>query len=217
MSSVELPKYLRSRLHSLKISNTEAARRADISRQTWYRLLNDEVEETKLSTLIRVAEALQTNPMIILRIYFQNRKSQEQPGSVPAPQYASGLVTDLTMPEGSEVQVSSTFEKTWEIANLGSSAWDGLQLQCTDGQLQTPAGREAVASHQPVPVQYALTANIRNLAIPYTAPGEHTQLTVSLQAPAEAGPTVSNWQIVDSAGRHLTPTLETLVCSVEVV
>ncbi|MEB4591845.1 helix-turn-helix transcriptional regulator [Candidatus Thiothrix sp. Deng01] len=70
MSAKDLADYLRHRVGSLGFSKSEAARRADISRQTWYRLLNAEISDAKLSTLIRLAEALETTPLHILQIYF---------------------------------------------------------------------------------------------------------------------------------------------------
>jgi DNA-binding XRE family transcriptional regulator len=55
----------------LGLSKSEAARRADISRQTWYRLLSADVTDAKLSTMIRLAEALETTPMQLLHLYFE--------------------------------------------------------------------------------------------------------------------------------------------------
>lgn len=70
MSATNLATYLDQRVKALGLSKSEAARRADVSRQTWYRLLNAEIGDAKLSTLIRLAEALETTPLHILRIYF---------------------------------------------------------------------------------------------------------------------------------------------------
>lgn len=70
MSATDLANYLDLRVKSLGLSKSEAARRADVSRQTWYRLLNAEIHDAKLSTLIRLSEALETTPLHILRIYF---------------------------------------------------------------------------------------------------------------------------------------------------
>ncbi len=70
MSAKDLADYLNDRTIRLGLSKAKAARRAEVSRQTWYRLLNAEINEAKLSTLIRLAESLETTPLHILRIYF---------------------------------------------------------------------------------------------------------------------------------------------------
>jgi hypothetical protein len=70
MSAKDLANYLEQRVAMLGLSKSEAARRADISRQTWYRLLSADVTDAKLSTMVSLAEALETTPMHLLRLYF---------------------------------------------------------------------------------------------------------------------------------------------------
>lgn len=74
MSGENLAVYLEERLKELGLSKSEAARRADISRQTWYRLEGAEAADTKLSTVVQIASALETHPMTLLQIYFGNEK-----------------------------------------------------------------------------------------------------------------------------------------------
>lgn len=69
MSSRDLADYLEQRVAMLGISRSEVARRADISRQTWYRLLSADLTDAKLSTIMRLAEALETPPLHLLRLY----------------------------------------------------------------------------------------------------------------------------------------------------
>ncbi|UOG92455.1 MAG: helix-turn-helix transcriptional regulator [Candidatus Thiothrix sulfatifontis] len=69
MSSRDLANYLEQRVAMLGISRSEVARRADISRQTWYRLLSADLMDTKLSTIMRLAEALETSPLHLLCLY----------------------------------------------------------------------------------------------------------------------------------------------------
>lgn len=84
MSSKDLADYLGQRVARLGLSKSEVARRADISRQTWYRLLSADITDAKLSTMIRLAEALETTPMHLLRLYFGEEAAD---GSQP-PLYA---------------------------------------------------------------------------------------------------------------------------------
>ena len=71
MSAKNLADYLNQRVVMLGLSKSEAARRADISRQTWYRLLGAEITDVKLSTILHLAEALETPPMHLLHLYFE--------------------------------------------------------------------------------------------------------------------------------------------------
>lgn len=79
MSAQNFANYLGQRIAMLGISKSEAARRADISRQTWYRLLGADMTDVKLSTIIRLAEALETSPLHLLRIYFGETSADEAP------------------------------------------------------------------------------------------------------------------------------------------
>ena len=67
--------FLRQQMRKQGLSNTEIASRAGISRQTWYNLLNSEIKETRLSTLISVAEVLSVRPLQLLDVYFEGRVS----------------------------------------------------------------------------------------------------------------------------------------------
>ncbi len=67
--------FLRQQMRKQGLSNTEIASRAGISRQTWYNLLNSDIKETKLSTLISIAEVLSVRPLHLLDVYFEGRVS----------------------------------------------------------------------------------------------------------------------------------------------
>ncbi|HRJ51775.1 MAG TPA: helix-turn-helix transcriptional regulator [Candidatus Thiothrix moscowensis] len=69
MSGEKLAHYLEDRLIELQLSKSEAARRSGISRQTWYRLESGEAFDTRLSTLVQLAEALETEPLVLLQVY----------------------------------------------------------------------------------------------------------------------------------------------------
>lgn len=71
MSAQDFADYLNQRLEALDLSKSTVARRADISRQTWYRLAQADIQDIKISTIIRLANALETDPMHLLAIYFR--------------------------------------------------------------------------------------------------------------------------------------------------
>jgi DNA-binding Xre family transcriptional regulator len=71
MSATRFASYLQSRLDALGLSKAEAARRSGISRQTWYRIAVADIDEVRLSTLVKLAKTLQVRPEELLLIYFQ--------------------------------------------------------------------------------------------------------------------------------------------------
>ena len=71
MSALDLAHYLRNQLDTLGITVTEASARSGISRQTWHKLLQADIDEAKLSTLINVANVLETPVITLLTVYFQ--------------------------------------------------------------------------------------------------------------------------------------------------
>lgn len=79
MSSIDFANYLKNRMAALNMGPTKAAERSGLTRQAWHKLLNADVEEAKISTLCKLAKALQTTPEHLLHIYFQDeRKVSEQ-------------------------------------------------------------------------------------------------------------------------------------------
>ena len=77
MSALDLAHHLRAQLEALGMTITEASARSGISRQTWHRLLQADIDEAKLSTLVKVANVLETHVITLLTVYFQ-RKPIEQ-------------------------------------------------------------------------------------------------------------------------------------------
>lgn len=75
MSATDFAVYLEQRIVELGLCKSEVARRAGISRQTWYRLAAADVQDLKLTTIIRLASALQTSPLHLLGLYFQAESS----------------------------------------------------------------------------------------------------------------------------------------------
>ena len=71
MVSGDLAEYIRRRAYVLGISLTETARRAGITRQALYKLLDARVAEARLSTLIKLARALNVHPLALQTIIQQ--------------------------------------------------------------------------------------------------------------------------------------------------
>lgn len=84
MSAVDLAHYMRDQLDAVGISVREASTRSGLSRQTWHKLLQADIEEAKVSTLIKVAKVLDTHILILLSVYFQrNTVTQHAPQATP--------------------------------------------------------------------------------------------------------------------------------------
>lgn len=75
MSSKVMSAFLLQRMRALGFSNAALASRVGISRQTWYNILNADIKEIKLSTLINLAEVLEVRPVQLLDLYMDGRVS----------------------------------------------------------------------------------------------------------------------------------------------
>lgn len=73
MASEDFKQFLERRVSELGLSITELAMRASISRQEIYKLMSGEVAEPKLSTLSRLAKALEVEPSELGTIMLKKR------------------------------------------------------------------------------------------------------------------------------------------------
>jgi hypothetical protein len=88
-----------------------------------------------------------------------------------------------SVPDGSFVQVGSTFEQVWELENIGFRDWEGRAL------------KELATEH--------LTVATSLVPIPYTAPGGRVRVAVQFTAPDEPRSCRSVWKTVE--GPDLRP------------
>ena len=205
MSAQELANYLKERLQEMGMSTTAAAEKSNLSRQTWHKLLRADITEAKLSTLIQVAETLETHPLSMMRIYFQGKPSEELEIQAFATEpFACRFIADLTYPDNSTVYTGEVFEKVWEVANMGPEPWLGWRLQCVDDHF----------NHQ---ARFTLTPLIHSVAIPPTQPGEHACLRVQFRAPERPCTAISHWKSVNARGEIMFPKLTGLYCMVKVI
>lgn len=89
MSSVDLANYVQRRMQVLDLSLKAAAQRSGLSRQTWHKLMQAEIQEAKVSTLVKVAATLRTSVPNLLDVYFQSNEASNQQWK----QYSAGSVT----------------------------------------------------------------------------------------------------------------------------
>jgi transcriptional regulator with XRE-family HTH domain len=181
MSSMDLSNYLRQRMLLLGLSNTKVASRANISRPTWYRVVNGDITEAKISTLVGIAKAFDLHLYQLLAIRFGKRQVQPH---YSVTSYASGFINDVSYPRNSVVAQNETFTKQWKVANLGCYDWEGMVLQC----VSRSGVNSSTVCQQP---RYESTV------IPNTKTGETIDISVNIIAPSYPCTIVSEWEIVD--------------------
>ena len=207
MSALSLSHFLRERMAVLRISNTDAAKRANISRPTWYRLLNADISEAKLTTIVKLAAALETHPMVLLRLYFtESTFSASHQTRRSHCKYASGFVADVTYPINSTVFAGETFTKIWRVINLGRQAWKGMFLQCIDSSQKNSRIDE-----------FLLQPQSSKIVIEDTPPGGTTELAVMFKAPNYPSTIISEWKIANSEGVIEDSSFGVLRCVVKVI
>ena len=94
--------------------------------------------------------------------------------------YSLAFLTDVTIPDNTDMKPGEKFTKTWRVRNNGSCVWDaGFKLIFTGGN--SLGGATLI-----------LTKAV--------SPGTSTDLSVFMTAPNTAGSYQSNWRIADAGG-----------------
>lgn len=104
-------------------------------------------------------------------------------GGVAATSSCYGLtfVSDVTIPDNTQMDPGEAFTKTWKVQNSGSCAWDaGFKFQNTGG--------EAMGSAFTLPA-----------AVPA---GQTYDLAVPMTAPSKNGTLRSNWRMSTASGQY---------------
>jgi len=90
------------------------------------------------------------------------------------------FVSDVTIPDNSNITAGTAFTKTWRVQNAGTCIW-------WSGYTLTHYSQEAMSAPASVP-------------LPVTNPGETTDISVDLVAPSVAGTYQGNFVINNPAG-----------------
>jgi len=208
MSKIDLANLLQKRIKQLKITKSELARNSGISRQTLYKLLNADVDEAKLSTLVKVSQVLKVHPMDLLRTYFSGLALRNT-----VKKDDTGFLGDITYPDNSIVMVKQRFTKVWSIKNMGSTAWINRRLVCVDDIITSTSSDRGINIIE----QRGLLPLANSIDIPKTRAGKTVQISVEFLAPAYPCSVVSYWKSVDKNGNYCFPDREGLSCQVKVV
>lgn len=101
------------------------------------------------------------------------------------------FVSDVTVPDNTNMNPGQKFTKTWKVRNNGSCAWDvGYQLRFVGGEAM---GGSAFKLEKSV------------------SPGTETELSVSLTAPNTAGTYRGNWRMSTAAGAYFGDEIYVLI------
>lgn len=94
----------------------------------------------------------------------------------------ASFVSDVTVPDNTNINVNAGFIKTWRLRNVGSCTWtSGYQIIFDSGdQMSGPASQQLI-----------------NGTVP---PGSTVDVSVNLTAPASAGTYKGNWKLRDQNG-----------------
>lgn len=95
----------------------------------------------------------------------------------------AGFITDVTIPDGTNMTPGQTFTKTWRLVNNGSCTWtSGYQLVFYGGdQMGGPSSKQ-------------LTSGT-------VAPGQTIDISVNLTAPTSAGTYKGDWKLKNPSGQ----------------
>ena len=191
-----------------KLSKTELAKRSGISRQSLYKIINGDVRQTYISTMVSLANALRVHPISLMQKAFVEW-GYDTPKEI-AERRDTGFVGDITFPDNSLVKTGQRFEKVWEVQNLGTLPWQGCSLKCLDAEdIMLDAG--------PKPVSVGLVPEQRLVPIPTVNPGGTIRISVVFTAPSVPATVYSYWKMVDDQGQFCFPSRTGLYCLVRVV
>ena len=91
------------------------------------------------------------------------------------------FISDVTIPDGTEVLPEQTFTKTWRLRNLGTCTWSSsYQVIFDNGELMGG------------PATQPLAGNV--------APGQQVDISIAFKAPATPGTYRGYWRLRNAAG-----------------
>ena len=95
--------------------------------------------------------------------------------------YGLAFVSDVSIPDNTQMDPGETFTKTWKVKNTGSCAWDaGFKFQNTGGE--------------PLGTAFTLPASV--------AAGQTYDISVPMTAPSTNGTLRSNWRMSTATGQY---------------
>ncbi len=217
MAATDVAEYIKRQLEHSNLNVSEFARRAKLSRQGVYNILNAEFGQARLTTFIQIASALKVHPLDLLRVFF-NR--WEFPSAAPTRTKSMingddiGFIGDITYPDHSILTPGQAFTKTWEIRNVGTVPWIGRKIVCLDHQIEVRFHNgETLDTYR----YGLLPMDGREIPLPDIHPGTNHQISINFLAPEVACTTISYWKMIDENDNLMFPEVTGLYCLVQVM
>jgi len=215
MKTNDFEQYVRQRCHQLGVSLSFIAKQSGMSRHNLYKLLAGNAENARISTVVKLAHALQTHPMVLIRHMFEQTDFPLYTNCLPLEPYdASGFIRDVTIPDNTIVKAGQRFIKTWEVQNTGQIQWSNRFLCCVDEHIELTSYSP---DFRPPMAQRCLIPTEDKVAITDSAPGESRKISVEFTAPQLPGSCISYWKMSDQEGNLFFPAIEGLSCLVQVL
>jgi hypothetical protein len=136
-----------------------------------------------LAVAVAVAIVVTARPGIDNSVASAGVSPAAPPTGPRVPGDATKFIADVTVPDGSTLELNQSVLKVWEIQNTGQVTWQGRYLQ----RMDLPA--LPTTCHTP-----------DRVAIGDTAPGEKVMISVTVQAPAAPTRCWIGWKMVDARG-----------------
>lgn len=217
MSALDLSDFLEVRAKELGLSAMTIANTAGLSRQTWYRLLNADIKQARIETLVRIAEVLQVSLIELSTLYMKKQPAYPKTfGGMTCGNDACSFIRDVNYPLNAMVKRQQVFEKKWEVINIGSTSWVNRRLVCVDDEFDI----QLKERNNGLPIRQQtsrLQPRYDSIDVPLTAPREHLILSTSFYAPQDVGTVISFWKMIDAEGQYCFPEDAGLSCQVRVV
>lgn len=207
--------YLRKSIDKQQLTIKETAEKAGISRQNLHKILNGDIAQAKLTTLIQLAHALNKHPLDLFRAYLNHTdfpaiNTKEQMVS-HYQNDQTGFIGDLTYPDYSLVNTRQVFEKQWKVQNVGQRVWENRRLVCLDEQLTV------YSTNDNRTIVHGLKADKPWLAAPRIEPDEDWTISINFTAPDYPCTVISHWKMIDQTGNFCFPESQPLTCLVKVI
>src|SRR5947209_1507892 len=98
------------------------------------------------------------------------------------------FITDVTIPDNTQISAGATFTKTWRLQNSGTTTWSNYT---------------AVFISNPTSGNPSINLNASgatSVSVPTTTAGQTVDLSISMRAPSNPGTYYSYWQLQNASG-----------------
>lgn len=215
MPSTTFSEYIRAQIKKQELSISETANKTKISRQALHKILNGDIKQARLTTLIQLSHALNLHPLEFFRQYFERHEFSphvaKHYSERPNKDDYIAFIEDVTYPGNSLVTANEVFTKIWKVKNIGDIPWTKRKVICIDDEMVVSTSVFG-ENHQ-----CGLVPETRSIDLEDTQPGEFLEISINFTAPPYPATVVSHWKMVDEHNNFCYPGNNPLMCHVKVL